>query len=92
MNIKINKTNVTVALLYNDGTSDIKVIGLVGKLSTAAAKKQIAEMQIANVTNFSVLKTEKEVQTFDIDDEAIYNFCLEYEADRLPDEGGQDNE
>lgn len=86
MNIKINKTNATTALLYNDGTSNIKVIGLVGKLSTATAKKQIAEMQIANVVSFSVLKTEREAQVFDIDDNSLYDFCLEYVANRLPEE------
>lgn len=86
MKVKINKTKVTTAQLFNDGSSNIDTLELVGKLSQEAAKKQIAEMQIANLVNFSVLKTEKEVVSFEVEEEALYKFCMENQKEVQEDE------
>lgn len=86
MKVKINKTKVTTAQLFNDGSSKIDTLELIGKLSQAAAKKKVAELQIANLVNFSVLKTEKEVVSFEVEEEALYKFYMENQKEVQEDE------
>lgn len=83
--MKTNTTNVTikttickVAILYNDNTSEVKDILLVGKYTIKSAKTYFKnENEIANKKNIEVLSVETTNTTYTVDTIKLNNFCDE---------------
>lgn len=77
--VKVQTSLCKVAILYNDNTSEIKDLLLIGKYTLSKAKKHFKENNdIANVKNIEVLTVETSQVSYEVDTIELNNWCDEH--------------
>lgn len=80
--VKVQTTTAKVAILYNDNTSEIKDILIVGKYNMSKAKKYFKdEAPITNSVNCEVLSVTHTVAEYVVNTVALNNWCNENKVD-----------
>lgn len=78
--IKVPFTKVTVALIYDDGTSEITDFVLVGSYSIRSAEKFLlskdCRIDLANVKTLKVIEVVKGVEIFTVNINDLYEYLL----------------
>ncbi len=88
--VKVQTTTAKVAILYNDNSSEIKDILIIGKYNLSKAKKYFKEeYSIANCVNCEVLSVTHTIAEYIVDTVALNNWCNE---NKLDEEITTDNE
>lgn len=76
--VKVQTTTAKVAILYNDNSSEIKDILIIGKYNLSKAKKYFKEeYQIANCATCEVLSVTNTIAEYVVDTVALNNWCNE---------------
>ena len=80
--VKVQITTAKVAILYNDNSSEIKDILIVGKYNMSKAKKYFKdEYNIANCVNCEVLSVTHTIAEYIVDTVALNKWCNENKLD-----------
>ena len=88
--VKVQTTTAKVAILYNDNSSEIKDILVIGKYNMSKAKKYFKEeWTCANLVNVEVLSVTHTIAEYIVDTVALNNWCNE---NKLDEEVTQDTE
>ena len=79
-NVKIIKTTAKVAVLFNDNTTEIKDVELIGKYSLASAKKyikQVWSVGIDDLKNVEVLNVQCVPTVYTVDTVKLHDFLTQ---------------
>ena len=75
--IKIDITTVSVGIIYNDGSRDVKDFDLVGRYGLAEAKQYFKKNPIENIRNYCIICLHRDKVEYEVETEKLHKFLVE---------------